>query len=69
MTCPQCGGKTTVRDSRTDSTMTARMRVCNDCSYRFYTTEMEMIDSQEDFNTLQRANELRRKAQRRGWIK
>ena len=42
MTCPVCGGKTTVINSRSpDCETVRRRRVCQDCLYRFSTLEIE----------------------------
>lgn len=44
MTCPVCGGKTTVRESVADCECVYRRRKCLDCKYRFTTTEQESKD-------------------------
>jgi transcriptional regulator NrdR family protein len=41
MTCPICGGKTTVRDTQTDCEGSYRKRVCLECGHPFYTAEHE----------------------------
>lgn len=42
MTCPVCGGKTTVTNSRNvDCESIKRRRVCRECSYAFHTVEYE----------------------------
>ena len=41
MTCPQCGGETTVFDSRKMCESVWRRRKCRECGYRFSTTEIE----------------------------
>lgn len=42
MTCPVCGGKTTVYDTRHDCDAVYRYRKCVDCKYSFPTIEIEM---------------------------
>ena len=42
MTCPVCGGKTTVVDSRPSEDSVWRRRECQECSYRFNTIEIDM---------------------------
>lgn len=44
MFCPECGGKTTVIDSRKVELVVARLRLCKDCGYSFYTEEVEVED-------------------------
>lgn len=41
MTCPVCGGKTRVLDSRSDCEGVYRRRKCVECGYSLYTTEYE----------------------------
>lgn len=43
MTCPVCGGKTTVADSRSECDEVMRKRRCTqpDCGYIFHTVELE----------------------------
>lgn len=44
MTCPVCGGKTTVIDSASDCESVYRRRKCIECAYKFITTESESND-------------------------
>ena len=41
MTCPICGGKTAVIDTRGNIDHVIRRRKCIECEYTFRTTEME----------------------------
>lgn len=41
MTCPICGEKTKVLDSRPDVDSIRRKRECLCCKYHFYTTEID----------------------------
>lgn len=41
MTCPVCGGKTTVWDSKADCESVHRERKCLKCGHIFYTAEYE----------------------------
>lgn len=41
MTCPVCGGKTTVYVSATDCECVYRGRKCLECGYKFNTVEAE----------------------------
>ena len=41
MTCPVCGGRTIVYDSRPTDDIINRRRKCIDCEYRFSTVEVE----------------------------
>lgn len=42
MNCPECDGKTRVRDSRRVEMVVARKRECIECGYSFYTQEEEV---------------------------
>ena len=42
MTCPVCGGKTGVCDSRAKADSIYRRRRCLECDYRFNTLETEV---------------------------
>jgi transcriptional regulator NrdR family protein len=42
MNCPECDGKTRVRDSRRVEMVVARKRECIKCGYSFYTQEEEV---------------------------
>ncbi len=44
MTCPVCGGKTTVTISASDCECVYRRRKCVECDYTFTTTEQESND-------------------------
>ena len=44
MTCPVCGGKTTVYDSIADCESVYRKRKCVECDHKFITTESESND-------------------------
>lgn len=46
MTCPVCGGKTTVIDTATDCECVYRERRCIECRHKFTTTEVESDDKQ-----------------------
>ena len=41
MTCPVCGGKTTVIDCAADCECVYRQRKCVECGHKFTTTEQE----------------------------
>lgn len=41
MTCPICGGKTKIYDSRPDEETVKRRRECLECGYRFPTMEID----------------------------
>lgn len=41
MTCPLCGKKTKVIDTRASMDAIARKRICISCRYVFYTQEVE----------------------------
>jgi transcriptional repressor NrdR len=41
MTCPVCGAKTVVTNSRADNDNVRRRRECRECGYRFTTYEYE----------------------------
>lgn len=41
MTCPVCGGKTKVVDSRPEPDCVHRRRVCIECKHSFMTSEIE----------------------------
>lgn len=41
MTCPICGGKTKVIDSRSEPSCVHRKRICVNCKYSFTTNEIE----------------------------
>lgn len=45
MTCPVCAGKTRVWNSAADCECVYRSRKCEDCGYKFATTERENNDS------------------------
>lgn len=41
MTCPVCGERTEIKDSRKETDCVRRRRICVSCKYIFYTIEME----------------------------
>ena len=41
MTCPVCGGKNYVVDSRSDVDAVYRKRICKECGHEFFTVEFE----------------------------
>lgn len=41
MTCPVCGGKTCITDSRSDGETVRRRRKCRECGHRFTTEEID----------------------------
>lgn len=41
MTCPICGGKTKIIDSRSEPDYVRRKRICLNCKYSFTTSEIE----------------------------
>lgn len=61
MNCPVCGGNTSVLYSLSDCEMVARKRRCSECGHIFYTSEIEEMDSHDDFIALQREKESRRR--------
>lgn len=69
MTCPVCGGQTTVEGSRPDCEAVYRRRRCNDCNHIFHTTEEE--SDGEDYIRLTRAareKSRRKRKEARGCI-
>lgn len=58
MTCPKCGERTTVIDSKADCEAVHRRRKCRVCGYVFFTVEMEAKSSLEFYEL---SNEYRRK--------
>ena len=42
MTCPLCGGKTHITDSRSDGETVRRRRECLECKHRFTTKEIDI---------------------------
>lgn len=46
MTCPVCGGRTKITNSRGDVESVRRRRECRECGHRFTTMEME-VDLQQ----------------------
>ena len=52
MTCPVCGGHTSVVDSRTDCEQVVRRRKCDSCGRAIYTSELETEDAKENFRRL-----------------
>lgn len=51
MTCPVCGGDTSVTSCRKDNEAVYRKRKCLRCDHKFYTTELE--SGSEDFLRLE----------------
>lgn len=45
MTCPVCGGRSIVTDSRSDCEGVYRRRKCVECEHNFYTSEYESDSS------------------------
>lgn len=41
MTCPECGGKTYVKDCRSQGDVKWRRRECEECKHRFNTFEID----------------------------
>ena len=62
MTCPVCGGKTTVRNSATDTEIVARKRKCLECKYYFFTMEKEDDDAYDEYMALERERDRKRKS-------
>lgn len=54
MDCPKCGYASRVVDSRSESNKVLRRRKCLECNQLFFTTELEVATSKEDFNRLTR---------------
>ncbi len=54
MDCPKCGYASRVIDSRSESNRVMRRRKCLACEKLFFTTEVELEDSKENFNRLSR---------------
>ncbi len=52
MTCPVCGGRTSVVDSRADCEQAVRRRKCCICGRAIYTSELESEEAKEDFRRL-----------------
>lgn len=49
MTCPVCGEKSLVKDSRGDCEVIYRKRVCVECEHVFYTEERELRETKDDY--------------------
>lgn len=49
MTCPVCGEKSLVKDSRGDCEVTYRKRVCVECGHIFYTEEREQRETKDEY--------------------
>lgn len=60
MTCPVCGGKTKVTDSKADKEAVCRRRICEECSHVFFTVEQE-AESPERFRELRQLYDKRRR--------
>ena len=60
MDCPYCRSASRVIDSRSESDKVLRRRKCLKCEKLFFTTELEVATSREDFNRLSRAVALDR---------
>ena len=67
MTCPVCGGKTIVTESRAESDAVYRRRRCVDCRYGFYTEEAETDTATKEINRIKR-NILLASARKKGVI-
>ena len=61
MTCPVCGGKTKVVDSRVEVDNVLRRRNCIECGYRIYTEEIETANAREEINRIHRNRMARKK--------
>lgn len=55
MVCPNCGGKTKVKESRADSDVIYRRRRCIDCNYIFYTEEVDSESAKAELNRFRTA--------------
>jgi transcriptional regulator NrdR family protein len=53
MTCPVCGGKNHVVDTRQDIDAVYRKRICKECGHEFFTVEFE-TESTDEFKRLAR---------------
>jgi transcriptional regulator NrdR family protein len=53
MTCPICGGKTMVRDTKSDCEGVYRKRICLECNHKMYTAEYESKEAISRFYELQ----------------
>ena len=62
MTCPVCGGKTTVIDTANDCECVYRRRKCLECEYKFTTTEQESDDTKI-------LNRLRNETKKLSWLR
>ena len=65
MTCPKCGGDTTVKNTMIECDLVARLRVCMDCEYKFYTSETEQADSRSHFDRIRIARYNARQEEKR----
>ena len=54
MNCPVCDEHTAVVDSRSESDLVVRRRKCKACGYYFFTTEIEMNESQSEFSRVRK---------------
>lgn len=53
MTCPECGGKSTVVNTAKDVDEVVRLRRCTVCNYPFYTAERD-IDPDDGYEVISR---------------
>lgn len=51
MTCPVCGGKNRVLDSRSDCESVHRKRLCEECGHIFYTAEYD-VDTDSEYKRI-----------------
>lgn len=49
ITCPVCGEKSNVIESKGDGAEWIRIRKCIKCGYKFYTREQEIEDQEEGY--------------------
>lgn len=61
MTCPVCGARTLVKDSRSECDVVLRKRQCTFCAYVFYTSETEAKDSRDDLSNCHKKLRLKKK--------
>ena len=65
MTCPECGGKSTVVNVAKDVDEIVRLRKCTICKYPFYTVERD-IDPDDGYEVISRIrNGAKRKYNRK----
>lgn len=64
MTCPVCGGETSVNNTRAFCDSVVRRRKCKECGYAFYTEEMETPEAASEMARWIQENKAKEEASR-----